>query len=77
MGTSFHIILKENIIYKTIMENKSDNTIFGVENTNEPLEQKAALAVFVNAVQVAQSRGAWRMEESSILYKAIQAFTKT
>ena len=44
------------------MENKSDNTIFGVEITNEPLEQKAALAVFVNAVQVAQSRGAWRME---------------
>ena len=77
MGAAFHIILKENIIYKTIMENKSDNTIFGVENTNEPLEQKAALAVFVNAVQVAQSRGAWRMEESSVLYKAIQAFTKT
>jgi hypothetical protein len=61
------------------MENKSDNKdniIFGVENTNEPLEQKAALAVFVNAVQVAQSRGAWRLEESSMLYKAIQAFTK-
>jgi hypothetical protein len=59
------------------MDNKSDNTIFGIENTNEPLEQKAALAVFVNAVQVAQSRGAWRLEESSMLYKAIQAFTKT
>ena len=58
------------------MENKSDNTIFGIENTNEPLEQKAALAVFVNAVQVAQSRGAWRLEESCMLYKAIQAFTK-
>ena len=58
------------------MENKSDNTIFGVENTNDPLEQKAALAVFVNAVQVAQSRGAWRIEESCILYKALQAFTK-
>jgi hypothetical protein len=61
------------------MESKSDskdNLIFGVENTNEPLEQKTALAVFVNAVQVAQSRGAWRLEESSMLYKAIQAFTK-
>jgi hypothetical protein len=61
------------------MENKSDNRenlIFGVENTNEPLEQKAALAVLINAVQVAQSRGAWRIEESSMLYKAIQAFTK-
>ena len=58
------------------METKSDNIIFGVENTNEPLEQKAALTVFVNAVQVAQTRGAWRLEESSILYKAIQAFTK-
>jgi hypothetical protein len=58
------------------MENKSDNIIFGVENTNDPLEQKAALAVFVNAVQVGQSRGAWRLEESSMLYKAIQAFTK-
>ena len=58
------------------MENKSDNLIFGIENTNEALEQKAALTVFVNAVQVAQSRGAWRLEESSILYKAIQAFTK-
>ena len=58
------------------MENKSDNLIFGVENTTETLEQKAALTVFVNAVQVAQSRGAWRLEESSILYKAIQAFTK-
>jgi hypothetical protein len=58
------------------MENKSDNLIFGVENTNEPLEQKAALNVFVNAVQIAQSRGAWRIEESSMLYKAIQAFTK-
>jgi hypothetical protein len=61
------------------MENKSenrDNFIFGVESTNEPLEQKAALAVLVNAVQVAQSRGAWRIEESSMLYKAIQAFTK-
>jgi hypothetical protein len=59
------------------MDNKSDNTIFGIENTNEPLEQKVALAVFVNAIQVAQSRGAWRLEESTILYKAIQAFTKT
>lgn len=61
------------------MESKSDskdNLIFGVENTNEPLEQKAALAVFVNAVQIAQSRGAWRIEESCMLYKAIQAFTK-
>jgi len=58
------------------MENKSENLIFGVENTTETLEQKAALTVFVNAVQVAQSRGAWRLEESSILYKAIQAFTK-
>ena len=58
------------------MENKSDNLIFGIENTNESLEQKAALTVFVNAVQVAQSRGAWRIEESSMLYKAIQAFTK-
>ena len=58
------------------MENKSDNLIFGVEYTNEPLEQKAALTIFVNAVQVAQSRGAWRLEESSMLYKAIQAFTK-
>ena len=61
------------------MENKSDNRdnlIFGVENTSEPLEQKVALAVFVNAVQVAQSRGAWRLEESAILHKAIQAFTK-
>ena len=58
------------------MENKSDNLIFGVENTNEPLEQKAALTVFVNAIQIAQSRGAWRIEESSMLYKAIQAFTK-
>jgi hypothetical protein len=61
------------------MENKSenrDNLIFGVENTNEQLEQKAALAVLINAVQVAQSRGAWRIEESSMLYKAIQAFTK-
>ena len=58
------------------METKSDNIIFGVENTNEPLEQKAAHTVFVNAVQVAQTRGAWRLEESSILYKAIQAFTK-
>jgi hypothetical protein len=61
------------------METKSDNRenlIFGVESTNEPLEQKAALAVLVNAVQVAQSRGAWRIEESSMLYKAIQAFTK-
>lgn len=58
------------------MENKSDNLIFGIENTNESLEQKAALTVFVNAIQVAQSRGAWRLEESSILYKAIQAFTK-
>ena len=58
------------------MENKSENLIFGVENTTETLEQKVALTVFVNAVQVAQSRGAWRLEESSILYKAIQAFTK-
>jgi hypothetical protein len=58
------------------MENKSDNLIFGIENTNESLEQKAALTVFVNAIQVAQSRGAWRLEESSMLYKAIQAFTK-
>jgi hypothetical protein len=58
------------------MENKSDNLIFGIEYTNESLEQKAALTVFVNAIQVAQSRGAWRLEESSMLYKAIQAFTK-
>jgi len=43
---------------------------------NEPLDQNAALNILVSAIHVGQSRGAWKLEESEVLLKAIRAFTK-
>jgi len=58
------------------MESKGENNIFGVENNTDPMDQTTALTILVNAVQVGQNRGVWRLEEASILYKAIQTFSK-
>lgn len=41
----------------------------------EELDQKSALKILVNAIQVGQSRGAWKLEEVPTLLKAIEVFT--
>jgi hypothetical protein len=60
------------------MENTKmqETTGFGVPLTEENLDQNTALNILVNAVHVGQNRGAWKLEETPILLKAIQAFMK-
>ena len=46
------------------------------QNVPEKLDQNTALSILVNAVHVGQSRGAWKLEETEILLRAIRAFVK-
>ncbi len=42
----------------------------------EVLDQNTALNILVNAVHVGQARGAWKLEESEVLLRAIRVFIK-
>ena len=55
---------------------KQETSSFGVQPSEEIFDQNTALNVLVNAVHVGQNRGAWKLEETPILLKAIQAFMK-
>ena len=52
---------------KVLSENNSDN------NTDESI-QKQAIANLINGIQIAQSRGAYTLDESSELLKSIHVF---
>lgn len=52
-----------------------EGTNFGAPDA-EKFEQSAALNVLVNAIHVGQSRGAWKLEETPVLLKAINSFVK-
>ena len=59
-------------------QNNSENRVNIPEvNKNEPLDQKTALNILVNAIYVGQSRGAWKLEESEVLSKAVKAFVQS
>ena len=57
---------------------KNDNNILGMNSQQIPesLDQNTALNILVNAVHVGQSRGAWKLEETELLLKAIRSFVK-
>jgi len=57
---------------------KNDNQILGMSSQQIPdtLDQNTALNILVNAVHVGQSRGAWKLEETELLLKAIRSFVK-
>jgi len=38
-------------------------------------EQEAAIAVLIKAAHIAQSKGAFNLEEASVIYKACNRFT--
>jgi len=57
-------------------QEKQEASSFGAPTTDEKFDQNTALNVLVNAVHVGQNRGAWRLEETPILLKAINAFMK-
>lgn len=40
------------------------------------LSQKEALSILINAVELGQKRGVWKLEEAAMLAKAISTFTK-
>jgi len=42
----------------------------------EKYDQTTAIGILVNAVHVAQSRGAWKLDEAEVLMKAVRAFLK-
>ena len=46
------------------------------QNIPEKLDQNTALSILVNAVHVGQSRGAWKLEETEVLLRAIRAFVR-
>ena len=60
------------------MENKQveQEVVMNNENNenNEDLIQKQAIANLINGIQIAQSRGAYTLDESSELLKSIQVF---
>ena len=59
-------------------QNNSENKVNIPEvNKNEALDQKTALNILVNAIYVGQSRGAWKLEESEVLSKAVKAFVQS
>lgn len=55
------------------MEN-TDNSL--ANNSEGELDQNKALQVLINAIHIGQSRGAWKLEETVLLNKAIQTFVK-
>lgn len=47
-----------------------------LSNDSEIMDQNTALNILVDAIRIGQSRGAWKLEETEILLKAIRTFTK-
>ena len=47
-----------------------------LQNIPEKIDQNTALSILVNAVHVGQSRGAWKLEETEVLLRAIRAFVR-
>lgn len=58
--------------------NTNDNNLVDSRfmNVPEKLDQNTALSILVNAVHVGQSRGAWKLEETEVLLRAIRAFVR-
>ena len=54
---------------------ESQTSSFGAPEA-ETFDQNTALNILVNAVHVGQSRGAWKLDETPVLLKAIRAFVK-
>jgi hypothetical protein len=56
----------------------NENKILGMPANQIPdtLDQNTALNILVNSVHVGQSRGAWKLEETELLLKAIRSFVK-
>lgn len=40
------------------------------------LSQKEALSILINAIELGQKRGVWKLDEAAMLSKAISTFTK-
>jgi len=55
------------------MDNSENNSLISTEGD---LDQNKALQVLINAIHIGQSRGAWKLEETVLLNKAIQTFIK-
>lgn len=53
-----------------------EEVITEVQNVEEEFTQSHALQVLVNAVKVAQKRGAYELEETEIILKAIKMFVQ-
>jgi len=55
---------------------ESTGSLTETKNLPEVIDQNTALNILVDAIRVGQSRGAWKLEETEVLLKAIRAFTK-
>ena len=51
-----------------------DNEIINVNNSEE-LSQTDALGILINAIYVGQTRGAWKLDETEVLLRAIRVFS--
>jgi len=58
----------------TVQEKEQPSTFGAPEQEN--FDQNTALNILVNAVHIGQSRGAWKLDETPVLLKAIRAFVK-
>ena len=61
---------------KTSSNNDNNLVDSRFQNVPEKLDQNTALSILVNAVHVGQSRGAWKLEETEVLLRAIRAFVR-
>lgn len=46
-----------------------------MNSQNTEMSQKDALSLLINAVEIGQKRGVWKLEEAALLAKAISVFT--
>ena len=51
-----------------------DNNIKNISNSDE-LTQTDALGILINAIYVGQQRGAWKLDETEVLLRAIRVFS--
>lgn len=47
-----------------------------MNSENNEMNQKEALSLLINAVELGQKRGVWKLDEAALLSKAISVFTQ-
>lgn len=63
------------MLEKKVTEEVVEKAIENLDNQTKGLSQEQALNILVQAVKLAQKRGAYELEETEVLLQAIRVFT--